>query len=108
MTERSQLSRRDFLRLGAVAGPASIVAACGWDGGSTLEPKLRAFSRINDFVGEKLIQSSARLAPEYPVSARTPEQNFPSYSITYNRTGSFPSPASLKDWALNVDGLVQK
>src|SRR3954465_4313724 len=108
MTERFRLTRRDFLRLGAVTGPASIVAACGWDGGSALEPKLRSFSRINDWVGEKLIQSSNRLAAEYPVSARTSGQNFPSYSITYNRTGAFPSPASLKDWVLEVGGLVEK
>ena len=108
MTERSRLTRRDFLRLGAVAGPASIVAACGWDGGPAIEPRLRAFSRLNDWVGEKLIQSSDRLAAEYPVSARTPVQHFPSYSITYNRTGSFPSPPSLKDWSLEVGGLVQK
>jgi DMSO/TMAO reductase YedYZ molybdopterin-dependent catalytic subunit len=108
MTERSSLTRRDFLRLGAVSGPASIVAACGWDGGPALEPKLRAFSRINDWVGEKLIQSSSRLAAEYPVSARTAMENFPSYSITYNRTGAFPSPPSLKDWSLEVGGLVQK
>jgi DMSO/TMAO reductase YedYZ molybdopterin-dependent catalytic subunit len=108
MTEASGLTRRDFLRIGAVAGPASIVAACGWDGGSALEPRLRAFSRINDWVGEKLIQSPGRLAAEYPVSARTSSENFPSYSITYNQTGAFPSPASSKDWHLEVDGLVEK
>jgi DMSO/TMAO reductase YedYZ molybdopterin-dependent catalytic subunit len=107
MIERSGLTRRDFLRLGAVAGPTAIVAACGWDGGSALEPRLRGFSRINDWVGEKLIQSSSRLAAEYPVSARTSGQNFPSYSITYNRTGAFPS-ANLKDWRLEVGGLVAK
>jgi DMSO/TMAO reductase YedYZ molybdopterin-dependent catalytic subunit len=84
------------------------VAACGWDGGSALEPRLRAFSRINDWVGEKVIQSSTRLAKEYPISARTQMENFPSYSITYNRTGEFPLPASLKDWSLEVGGLVHK
>ena len=80
------LTRRDFFRLGAVAGPASIVAACGWDGGPVLEPKLKAFSRINDWVGEKVLLSPSsagrgniRYRPEPPM------QNFPSYSITYNR-----------------------
>ena len=29
----TSLDRRDFLRLGLVAGPASLVAGCGWDGG---------------------------------------------------------------------------
>jgi hypothetical protein len=48
MTDRKPgLSRRDFMRLGLVA-PASFAAACGWDGGSVLEPRLRAISRIND------------------------------------------------------------
>ena len=106
MTEPSGINRRDFLRLGAVAGPASLVAACGWDGGPALEPKLRAFSRINDWVGEKI--QSSRLAKEYPVSARTGTANFPSYSITYNETGAFPSPASSKSWTLDVRGLVRK
>lgn len=102
----NELTRRDFFRLGVVAGPASVVAACGWDGGPALEPKLRAFSRINDWVGEKILFSPNRLAREYSVSARTAEQSFPAYSITYNRTKKFPSldPAS---WTLNVGGLVR-
>ena len=108
MTDKNlRLTRRDLLRLGVVAGPASLVAACGWDGGPTLEPKLRAFSRINDWVGEKVLFSPSRLAREYPLSARTPMQNFPAYSITYNRTKSFPSPDNLKNWGLEVGGLVR-
>ena len=107
MTDKNlRLTRRDLFRLGVVAGPASLVAACGWDGGG-LEPKLRAFSRINDWVGEKILFSSNRLAREYPVAARTPMQHFPAYSITYNRTKSFPSPDNLNDWGLEVGGLVR-
>lgn len=109
MTEaRPGLSRRDLLRLGAVAGPAALAAACGWDGGPALEPKLRAFSRINDWVGEKILFSPSRMAKEYPLSARTPMQNFPSYSITYNDSGSFPSVPGPGTWTLNVSGLVRK
>jgi DMSO/TMAO reductase YedYZ molybdopterin-dependent catalytic subunit len=109
MTERSGgLGRRDFLRLGLVAGPTSLVAACGWDGGPTLEPKLRAFSRINDWIGEHVLYSPSRLAPELPASARTSERNFPAYSITYNRTRRFPSPDDSAQWALDVGGLVRK
>jgi DMSO/TMAO reductase YedYZ molybdopterin-dependent catalytic subunit len=108
MTDRvPSLTRRDFFRLGAVAGPASLVAACGWDGGPVLESRLKAFSRINDWVGEKLLFSPDRLAPEYPVSSRTPMQHFPAYSITYNRTGSFPVPVNLADWRLEIGGLVR-
>jgi DMSO/TMAO reductase YedYZ molybdopterin-dependent catalytic subunit len=101
---RPGLSRRDFVRLGIVA-PTAVAAACGWDGGSLLEPKLRAFSRINDWVGEKILFSRGRLAREYPVSARTPAMAFPAYSITHNETGAFPQiPAG---WALEVGGLVR-
>jgi DMSO/TMAO reductase YedYZ molybdopterin-dependent catalytic subunit len=108
MTDMSHgLTRRDFFRLGAVTGPVSILAACGWDGGPVLEPRLRAFSRFNDWVGEKILQSPTRLAKEYPVAARTPMQHFPAYSITYNRTKTFPSPGNLETWALEVGGLVR-
>jgi DMSO/TMAO reductase YedYZ molybdopterin-dependent catalytic subunit len=102
------LTRRDFLRLGIVAGPATLVAGCGWDGGPLLEPRLRAFSRINDWVGEKVFFSKGRLAPQYPASARTSEQNFPAYSITYNKTGTYPDLSNPSAWALDVGGLVRK
>ena len=106
MADPRGVNRRDFLRLGLAAGPASLIAACGWDGGALLEPRLRMVSRINDWVGEHILQSNRRLAREYPVSARTPEQAFPAYSITYNRQRRFPDPPS--DWALEVGGLVRK
>jgi DMSO/TMAO reductase YedYZ molybdopterin-dependent catalytic subunit len=105
---RVGLSRRDFLWLGVASGPASLVAACGWDGGPTLEPRLRAFSRINDWVGEKILLSQDRLARQYPISARTPAAQFPKYSITYNDTGRFPTLQHPDRWALEVGGLVRK
>jgi DMSO/TMAO reductase YedYZ molybdopterin-dependent catalytic subunit len=105
MNERGGVSRRDFFRLGLAAGPAALVAACGWDGGPVLEPQLRTFGRINDWVGEKIFLSRTRLAPEYPVSARTPERLFPAYSITYNRKRAYPDPPP--GWELEVDGLVR-
>lgn len=100
------LSRRDFLRLGAIAGPASVVAACGWEGGP-LVPKLRAFSRVNDWVGEKIWQSPTRLAMEYPIASRTPPQHFPAYSITFNRTSAYPRYGDPDRWSLAVGGLVR-
>jgi len=109
MAERhGGLARRDFLRLALTAGPASLVAACGWDGGLTLEPKLRAFSRLNDWVGEHILYSPSRLAPELPASARTTLRNFPAYSITYNRSRIFPTPDDPGGWTLEVGGLVRK
>ncbi len=106
MADAGGVNRRDFLRLGLAAGPASLIAACGWDGGALLEPRLRMVSRINDWVGEHILQSNRRLAREYPISARTPEPAFPAYSITYNRQRRFPDPPA--DWALVVGGLVRK
>ena len=104
MADTTGLSRRDFIRLGMVA-PTAPVAACGWDGGPLLEPRLRAISRLNDWVGEKILLSPTRLAPQYAVSARTPEARFPGYSITRNDTGAYP--AAPEDWALEVGGLVR-
>jgi DMSO/TMAO reductase YedYZ molybdopterin-dependent catalytic subunit len=91
-----------------VAGPAVLLAACGWDGGPTLEPGLRLYSRVNDWVGEKIFLGRRKLAPQYPVSARTAPQDFPSYSITYNQTGDFPGVERPDAWALEVGGLVRK
>ena len=108
MTENGQgLSRRDFLRLGVAAGPVSLLAACGWDGGP-LEPRLRAFGRLNDWVSEKIFLSSTRLARQYPPAARTPPADFPAYSITFNRTGAFPALPDPDRWALDVGGLVKQ
>ena len=107
MTEGARgLSRRDFMRLGAVAGQASLVAACGWDGGPMLEPRLRAFGRLNDWVSEKIFFSPTRLARQYPTTARTASADFPSYSITLNHTHAFPTPP--EGWALEVGGLVKQ
>ncbi|HWB40233.1 MAG TPA: molybdopterin-dependent oxidoreductase [Gemmatimonadales bacterium] len=104
MIERAGSSRRDFLRLGLAAGPAALAAACGWDGGPVLEPRLRAIGRLNDWVGEKIFLSRGRLAREYPVAARTPERLFPAYSITRNRRRTYPVASA--GWELEVNGLV--
>jgi DMSO/TMAO reductase YedYZ molybdopterin-dependent catalytic subunit len=102
MTDR-RLSRRDLFRLGLAAGPASLAAACGWNGGPHIEPKLRAFSRVNDWVGEKVFLSAAHLAPEYPISRRSKPIDFP----TYAQTHPMPTPADPAAWTLAVDGLVR-
>lgn len=99
-----RFSRRDLFRLGLVAGTASLASACGWDGGSVLGPRLRGFSKANDWVGEKLLLSDARLAPQYPVSERTPDRVFPGYA----QTPGYPRLADPAGWALNVGGLVRK
>jgi len=107
MGETTGLTRRDLLRMAALAAPATL-AACGWDGGPALEPRLRAWSRVNDWVGEKLLFSPTRLAREYPAEARTAVARFPAYSISRNRTGRFPVPAEPAAWALEVGGMVRR
>ncbi|HXE58656.1 MAG TPA: cytochrome b/b6 domain-containing protein [Gemmatimonadales bacterium] len=87
-----------------VAGPTSLRAACGRDGGRCLEPTLRAVSRLNDRVGERLIFSPDRLAPEYPRSSRTPERHFPACSLTKPASRLVPP----EGWALDVGGLVRR
>lgn len=94
--------RRSFLRLVAGAGTASLVAACGWDGGNTVRPLLLDVSRLNDWVGEKIFFSRNRLAREYPVAERT--RQLPSYFIS-KVMPVLQNPAS---WRLRVDGLVRK
>jgi DMSO/TMAO reductase YedYZ molybdopterin-dependent catalytic subunit len=96
------LDRRDFFRLGLVAGPASLLAACGWDGGPLIQPRLGAISRLNDWVGEHVLMSSSRLARTYPPSARS--GTMPSYFIS-DTTPLLPDPAR---WSLEVGGLVRK
>ena len=102
MTERP-LSRRDLLRLGLTAGAASLVSACGWQGGPLL-PLLKRASRLNDWVGEKVLLSGDDLAPQYPVSERTPERHFPAYS----RTRPLERLAVPSGWALEVGGEVRR
>lgn len=97
------LSRRDLLRLGLTAGTASLVSACGWQGGPLL-PLLKGASRLNDWVGEKLLLSGDGLAPQYPVSERTPERHFPAYSITRPLERLVAPPG----WELEVGGEVRR
>jgi len=93
--------RRDFLRLMGSAGAAAL-AACGWDGGATLRPGLLAVSRFNDWVGERILYSPARLARTYGAAARSPA--LPSYFISQ----TMPVLAHPADWRLRVDGLVRQ
>src|SRR5438552_8433496 len=99
----SKLARRDFLRLGLLAGPAALAAACRWDGGPAIESGLARISRLNDWMGEHLFLSGSRLAPEYPVSERS-RGDFPSYFISE----SVPELARPAEWALEIGGAVRQ
>ena len=103
MTDDRPFSRRELLRLGLTVGAASLAGACGWQGGPLL-PFLRGASRVNDWVGEKILLSSDRLAREYPVSERTPVRHFPAYS----RSRPAPRLEDPSSWALEVGGQVRK
>lgn len=94
--------RRDFLRLLAGAGTASLVAACGWDGGDGVRPLLLDISRINDWVGEKILFSPRRLAREYPITERN--AHLPAYFISRE----LPVLTNPSAWRLQVGGLVRK
>jgi DMSO/TMAO reductase YedYZ molybdopterin-dependent catalytic subunit len=96
------IDRRGFLRLAGGAGTASLVGACGWDGGNAVRPMLLDVSRLNDWVGEKILFSKDRLAREYDVSERAAQ--LPSYFIS-KVTPMLQNPAA---WRLRVDGLVRR
>jgi DMSO/TMAO reductase YedYZ molybdopterin-dependent catalytic subunit len=89
--------RRAFLA-GALGG---LLSACGWDGGSLLQPRLRGFSRFNDWVSGALF-SQTRLAPTYDPSERS--SSFPAYHIS-RMTPSLSDPGS---WRLEIGGLVER
>lgn len=95
------IDRRSFLRLSAGAGTASLAAACGWDGGNAVRPLLLDVSRLNDWVGEKMLFSPRRLAREYGVAERS--ASLPSYFIS-RATPLLKDPGA---WRLRVDGLVR-
>ena len=89
------IDRRDFVRLAAGVGAASL-AAVG------LRRLLPGVSRLNDWVGESILYSPTRLAREYPVAERTAQ--LPSYFIS-RVTPMLQDPAA---WRLRVEGLVRK
>ena len=62
LMRRAGLDRRAFVKLGVAGGAGALVAACGWDGGNAIRPDLLAVSRLNDWVGEKILFSPSRLA----------------------------------------------
>ena len=97
----ARIDRRGFLQLGIAGGFASVVAACGWDGGSGVRPLLLDVSRVNDWVGEKILFSKNRLAPDYPIAQRTAQ--LPSYFIS----PTMPMLQDPKSWRLQVGGLVR-
>ncbi len=96
------IDRRGFFTLAAGAGAASLAAACGWDGGNALRPRLLDVSRFNDWVGEKILFSPTRLARTYDPAQRSP--SLPSYFIS-EMTPMLRDPSA---WRLRVDGLVRR
>ena len=96
------IDRRGFFKLAAGAGGASLAAACGWDGDNALRPRLLDVSRLNDWVGEKLLFSPTRLAKTYSPAERS--ASLPSYFISA-MTPMLRDPST---WRLRVDGLVRQ
>jgi len=94
---RRSPGRRAFLASAA----ASVLSACGWDGGSLLRPRLHAFSRFNDWLGGVLFTPGSR-APRYDPSERS--SRFPSYHIS-RMTPVLEDPAA---WRLEVGGMVEQ
>jgi len=97
----SQIDRRALLRLGFAGGAAALVAACGWDGGNAVRPKLLSLSRLNDWVGENILFSPTRLAKTFSPAERS--RMLPSYFIS----DVMPVLQHSEAWRFKVDGLVR-
>jgi DMSO/TMAO reductase YedYZ molybdopterin-dependent catalytic subunit len=89
------ISRRRFI-VGAAA--ASLITSCE---SRPAVQFLSAMQRWNE-KAEKIMFSPARLAPELPPSAATPENAFPVYFI------SDAMPVAPPSWTLRVGGLVKR
>src|SRR5256885_11208356 len=94
-----EIDRRAFLKLGAAGGAGTLAAACGWDGGNAIRPNLLAVSRINDWVGERVLFSPTRLARTYSPAERSP--TLPSYFIS----ATTPMLKEPRLWRPAVDGV---
>ena len=99
---RQGLDRRAFVKLAVAGGAASLAAACGWDGGNAIRPGLLDISRVNDWVGEKILFSRTRLARTYSPAERS--AMLPSYFIS----AMMPMLVNPSAWRLRVDGLVRQ
>ncbi|PYP70064.1 MAG: molybdopterin-binding protein [Gemmatimonadetes bacterium] len=99
---RQGLDRRAFVQLAVAGGAASLAAACGWDGGNAIRPGLLDISRVNDWVGEKILFSPTRLARTYSPAERS--AMLPSYFIS----AMMPMLVNPSAWRLRVDGLVRQ
>ena len=99
---RLGLDRRAFVKLAVAGGAASLAAACGWDGGNAIRPRLLDISRVNDWVGEKILFSPTRLARTYSPAERS--AMLPSYFIS----AMMPMLVNPSAWRLRVDGLVRQ
>src|SRR2546426_9738295 len=97
-----EIDRRAFLKLGVAGGAGRLAAAGGWDGGNAIRPNLLAVSRINDWVGERVLFSPTRLARTYSPAERSP--TLPSYFIS----ATTPMLKDPRLWRLRVDGLVRQ
>src|SRR6266508_564366 len=94
-----RIDRLAFVKLSVAGGAASLVAACGWDGGNALRPRLLGVSRLNDWVGEKILFSPTRLAKTYSPAERS--AMLPSY-FSSSVMPMLVNPAA---WRLRVGGL---
>src|SRR2546425_9965288 len=97
-----EIDGRPFLKLGVAGGAGTLAAACGWDGGNAIRPNLLAVSRINDWVGERVLFSPTRLARTYSPAERSP--TLPSYFIS----ATTPMLKDPRLWRLRADGLVRQ
>src|SRR5256886_10697959 len=97
-----EVDGRAFVKWGVAGVGAALAAACGWDGGGAIRPLLLDWSRVNDWVGEKVLFSPTHLARTYSPAERS--AMLPSSFIS----GMTPMLSDPDRWRLRVQGLVQQ
>jgi DMSO/TMAO reductase YedYZ molybdopterin-dependent catalytic subunit len=93
-----QFDRRAFLRRIAPVLPVAL-GACGWDGGSAMQPVFDKVIGFNNKLGEQLQALRGATAPPHQVVRGA----MPSYFIS----DTMPVLADPASWRLEVGGLVR-
>ena len=91
MTDRPLIAAAIFFGSAWPPGPRRSSPPAAGTGRAPGARKLRAFARLNDWVGEKILLSSSSLAPEYPTQRANGGGALPGVLDHRNRRRVYPT-----------------